>query len=208
MNDCIVNEFLLWQKNNVTIKVGSDTKEASKGIDSLTSKDEHFCQRCKNSAPVNAMVKLGVAVSGLGTAFSALTGAAKAVSATVADLTNIYKVQAMAETQLETAARNNPYLNGANVTNLKNYASQLQSISVYGDEQLSAAGRTESEIMDIMSASIDVAASGSMSLESAVKNLNQTYAGTSGQLGVSLANKPYDYDTLQNSMCFFNLLLS
>lgn len=174
-----------------------------------------FANAVKNSAPVNAMAKLGVAASGLGTAFSALTGAAKAVSATVADLTNTYKVQAMAETQLETAARNNPYLNGANVTNLKNYASQLQSISVYGDEQLlpmmaplSAAGRTESEIMDIMSASIDVAASGSMSLESAVKNLNQTYAGTSGQLGVSLANKPYDYDTLQNSMCFFNLLLS
>lgn len=52
--------------------------------------------------------------------------------------------------------------------------------------QLAAAGRTQEEIQNVMSAALDLSASGTMSLESAVKNLNKTYAGMSGELGESI----------------------
>lgn len=104
-----------------------------------------------------------------------------------------YRVQIQAETQLATAVKNNPYLNSESVRKLKEYASELQNIGTIGDEellpmmaQLASAGRTEAEIQDIMSVSLDIAASGTMSLESAVKNLNKTYSGLSGELGASI----------------------
>ena len=73
---------------------------------------------------------------------------------------------------------------------MKNYASELQKISTVGDEelipmmaQLAAAGRTQEEIQSIMSAALDVSASGMMSLDSAVTALNKTYSGSVGLLG-------------------------
>ncbi len=175
---------------NVTIKVGSDVKEATAGINKVAKQINSLANTIKKSSPVATLGNIGSAVTGLGTAFKAVTGAVKAAAACVSDLSETYKVQARAETQLETAAKNNPYLNSTSVTSLKNYASQLQSISTYGDEQLlpmmaelAAAGRNEEQIMDIMAASIDVAASGTMSLDSAVKALNGTYQGNVGALG-------------------------
>lgn len=52
--------------------------------------------------------------------------------------------------------------------------------------QLAAAGRNQNEIQNIMSAALDVSASGAMSLESAVRNLNKTYSGLSGELGETI----------------------
>ncbi|UKI52771.1 MAG: hypothetical protein L6V86_06350 [Treponema sp.] len=52
--------------------------------------------------------------------------------------------------------------------------------------QLAAAGRTQAEIQEIMSAALDISASGAMSMESAVKNLNKTFSGLSGELGESV----------------------
>ena len=49
--------------------------------------------------------------------------------------------------------------------------------------QLAAAGRTESEIQSIIKASADLAASGTTTFDGAVKNLNKTYSGLSGELG-------------------------
>lgn len=179
---------------NVTIKVGSDVKEATDGINKVAKQINSLANTIKKSSPVATLGNIGSAVTGLGTAFKAVTGAVKAAAACVSDLSETYKVQARAEKQLETAAKNNPYLNSTSVTSLKNYASQLQSISTYGDEQLlpmmaelAAAGRNEEQIMDIMAASIDVAASGTMSLDSAVKALNGTYQGNVGALGEQIS---------------------
>ena len=112
------------------------------------------------------------------------------VIAVVNDLTDAYKTQQKAETQLEAAARNNPFLSSSNVQSLKDYASELQGISTFGDEelipfmaQLASAGRTQDEIMKIMAASVDIAASGAMSLDSAVRNLNKSFGGLAGELG-------------------------
>jgi len=125
-----------------------------------------------------------------GATFAAITTAVKTTTKVIKETTEAYKVQAKAETQLEQAAKNNPYLNKSSVAQLKNFVSQLQSISTVGDEQmlplmaqLAAAGRTQTEIQDILSAALDVSASGMMSLDSAVTQLNATYSGNVGLLG-------------------------
>lgn len=169
----------------VSIKINADSKNAESGIDKLEKKLKSFG---KNSALTGA-AKLGAAVTGIGTAFTAATKAIGAAVKALGECSEAYKVQEKAEKSLEMAARNNPLLNESSVKALKNYASELQSVSNYGDEQLipmmtrlAASGRSQQEIMQIMGAAVDIAASGTMSLESAVSNLNKTYTGTAGKL--------------------------
>lgn len=175
-------------KNNVDIKIEANTKQAAQGIDKLTEKFNKFAKDTNSS--LSKFSRLGSAVSGVQAAFSMLTGAMGKAQEAINETIDLYNKQAQAEIQLESAAKNNPYLNAASVQSLKEYAGELQSISTFGDEelipmmaQLAAAGRTQAEIQDIMSASVDIAASGTMSLDSAVKNLNKTYSGLSGELG-------------------------
>lgn len=114
----------------------------------------------------------------------------KKVKAVIDECSEAYRVQAKAETQLEAAAKNNPMLNGQSVVKLKAFASEIQRVSTIGDEQLlpfmaqlASAGRTQAEIQDIITAAVDLEASGLMSLDSAVSQLNATYNGTVGMLG-------------------------
>ena len=139
----------------------------------------------------------GSSLGNLANSFTSIIAPAGAVAGTIAvigksvkALSDAYRKQAQAETQLETAAKNNPYLNEANVATLKSFASELQSISTVGDEellpmmaQLAANGRTQKEIMDITRAAVDLSASGTMDLNSAVSALNATYNGMAGTLG-------------------------
>ena len=177
------------KKPEVSIKVTADSKKAEQGINKVTSKLNDFKKKLegfsRSGSPVAGFANLSVAVSGIGAAFSGVTKAVGQAVSALNECADAWKVQLNAERSLETAARNNPFLNGQSVKGLKEYASQLQSISNFGDEellplmaQLAAAGRTQAEIMDIMSAAVDVAASGSMSLDAAVKGLNQTYSGS------------------------------
>lgn len=180
-----------------TIKVTSDIKSAESGIDKLTSELNKFA---KNNQTLNSLSKLNGAfqltkgvVGGATTTLKTGAEVIKKVGAEMERLTEAANVQIKAETQLAQAAKNNPYLDDNSVIQLKNYASKLQSITAVGDEaliplmaQLAAAGRTQAEIQDIMSAALDVSASGTMSLESAVKNLNKTFSGLSGELGESI----------------------
>ena len=190
---------------NVTIKIDSDTKGAESGINKISKELNSFANNVKKG-PLDNAAKLGAAVTGVGTAFSAVTGAIKAASAAIHECTEAYNIQAKAERQLEVAAKNNPYLNNTNVTNLKNYAAQLQELTTYGDEQLlpmmaelAASGRTEEQIMQVMGAAVDVAASGTMSLDAAVSALNKTYSGTAGTLGKTNAQiKALTEDELKN----------
>ena len=52
--------------------------------------------------------------------------------------------------------------------------------------KLAAAGRTQEEIFDAWQSLLIWQRSGSMSLESAVSNLNKAYGGLSGELGESI----------------------
>ena len=170
----------------IEIDVGINQNEFSKGLNRIASRLKAF----GNSPSLKALSNIGNSITGVASGYKIVTDSIKKVTASVEEMSEAYKTQKTAETALTQAAKNNPYLLSESVKHLKDYASELQSISTYGDEellpfmaQLASAGRTKQEIMDIMSASIDVAASGSMSLESAVRNLNKTFSGLSGELG-------------------------
>ncbi len=176
---------------NVSIKIGADSKEAEAGLNAVTAKLNTFAKQAqKTQKPFIELLKAGNTV---GRSFGYVKSAISAVAQTFSDLAESYNTQAKAETQLENAAKNNPYLNDYSVSKLKSFASELQSISTYGDEELlplmaelASAGRTQAEITEIMSAAVDVAASGTMSLDSAVKGLNSSYSGSIGTLGRTL----------------------
>lgn len=149
-------------------------------------------------AKLKGLSKSGsTSLGGLVGSFAAVATVAGTVAGTIAlvnkgikAISAAYIEQTKAEKQLEIAARNNPYLNDSNVSALRNYASEIQSLTVYSEgellpmmAQLSASGRTQQQIMDIMGAAVDVAASGTMDLNSAVSALNATYNGMAGTLG-------------------------
>lgn len=169
----------------INIETRLDTQKTEKDLKSLSNKLSSFGQSIQSK-----FKNVSMPFTELSSALGLVKGAVSTVSAVVSDLSNAYRKQAQAETQLETAVRNNPYLNEANVATLKFFASELQSISTVGDEellpmmaQLAANGRTQKEIMDITRAAVDLSASGTMDLNSAVSALNATYNGMAGTLG-------------------------
>lgn len=182
-----------------TIKITSDTKDAESGLDKVSKKINEFSKNNQQSLGgvqrFNNAIKGAVkSFSSIGVAVGAAVGAIKKINDVVSETTNLYKEQIKAERQLETAAKNNPYLDETSVDQLKDFASAMQKVSNVGDEELipmmaelAAAGRTQDEIQSIMSAALDVSASGMMSLDSAVSALNKTFSGTAGQLGNQIA---------------------
>ena len=165
-----------------------DTKIDETGLDKgLGSVDK----KLKDTEKVTGST--GKAFGAMALKMAGAAAAIKIVGDVVSDLSDAYKKQEKAETQLEAAAKNNPYLTDSSVVQLKAYTSELQGLSTTGDEELlpfmaslAAAGRTQDEIMQIMSASLDMAASGAFSLDGAVRNLNKSYGGLSGELGESI----------------------
>ena len=184
------------------VKIGADVKEAKDGINKITEE----LNKLSKSAQESSFSKLSKSVAAFGTTFKLATDAVKKVNESIKENIELSRKQQQAETQLAAAAKNNPYLTEVSVIQLKKYAGELQSISTIGDEellpmmaQLASAGRTQEEIQNIMSAALNVSANGAMSLESAVKNLNKTFSGLSGELGESVpAIKNLTKEELQN----------
>ncbi len=169
-------------------KIEKDNKRAVDAfINSQRRRVESNEDAEKSFLGLNSSMLKGVGIIG------GAVAAFKALSSAVKDTTEAYKIQESAEVTLEASAKNNPYLNGSAVERLKEYASQLQQTTVYGDEgtiqlmaQLAATGKTESQILDIIAASADLAASGMITFEGAVRNLSKTYSGMAGELGESI----------------------
>ena len=169
----------------IDIDTRINTQNLDKDVKSVDSKLKSLSKT--GSSSLGGLVN---SFASAATAAGAVVGAVALVSKGIKETTEAYRKQAKAETQLETAAKNNPYLNEASVATLKSFASELQSISTVGDEellpmmaQLAANGRTQKEIMDITRAAVDLSASGMMDLNSAVSALNATYNGMAGTLG-------------------------
>ena len=196
---------------NVSIKFKSDTKEAKKNIDNLTSSLNKLGKDAKN----DSVSKLGdawkrtsntIKGAGLGAVIAAEVKLLKQELQAIKDTAEAFNVQLKAETKLAQAAKNNPYMDGTGVKRLEEFAGQLQSISDYGDEELIpmmtelvASGRTEAQVMDIMSASIDVAAGSGKSLQSVIDMLNKSYTGEAGKLStLSAETKNLTKEQLQN----------
>ena len=154
---------------------------AGKTIDAGANKGKGFADNLK-----------GISSRAVATA-GAVAGVAVAVKKTVDALNDCeaaYKVQRNAEIALQQAAKNNPYLNDESVYNLRNFASELQSMSNIGDEQslkvmaqLAAMGRTEEQIQAIMKAAADMSAVTGNSIQNVAVQLNKTYSGLAGELG-------------------------
>lgn len=161
----------------INIKTKIDNTDLEKGLKETKGKLNDLSGKLKTGAK-------------LGAAFSVAAVAIKATAKAIGETVKAYETQKKAEIQLEQAAKNNPYLDSRSVKQLKQYASELQTIGTIGDEvllpqmaQLASAGRTQEEIQKIMSAALDVSASGMMSLDSAVQQLNASYSGNVGMLG-------------------------
>lgn len=154
---------------------------AGKTLDAGAKKGKGFADNLKGISTGAVAAAAGVA------------GVAVAVKKTVDalnDCEKAYKVQRNAEIALQTAAKNNPYLNDESVYNLRNFASELQSMSNIGDEQslqvmaqLAAMGRTEEQIQAIMKAAADMSAVTGNSIQNVSAQLNKTYSGLAGELG-------------------------
>ena len=195
----------------VNTKIGVDSKEAQTKIDKLTASFNKLGKEAKN----DSISKLGnswkrttstIKGAGLGAVIAAEVKLLKQELQALKDTAEAFNVQLKAETKLAQAAKNNPYMDGTGVKRLEEFAGQLQSISDYGDEELIpmmtelvASGRTEAQVMDIMSASIDVAAGSGKSLQSVIDMLNKSYTGEAGKLStLSAETKNLTKEQLQN----------
>lgn len=165
------------KESDTTNKNTKEQDKASKATKDATKLNLNF---------IDKLAKTSVAGIALGAAVKGLTSA-------VSDLTNSYKEQERAEILLESAIKNNPYLNKENENQLKAFAREMQNISGVSDElimqmqaQLIISGRTQQETMNIVEASLNIAATGAMSFDSAVRNLNKTFSGLAGELGESV----------------------
>lgn len=180
---------------SVKNKVQNTSKDLAKGTKATNALKTAFNET--GGAAAGFAGKMGSIATSGGAAAAGITAAvlaAKKYIETLKEANEAYKVQEKAEKALQQAADNNPYLNGESVRRLKDYASELQSVSDYGDEatidimaQLASTGRTESEIMRIMGAAADYAAAKHIDLKSAAETLNSTYSGMAGTMGRQIA---------------------
>ena len=179
----------------VKINTKLDTSGVDKGIKDLNKKLDDAGKSIDNAGKKSKTLNtnLGGISKGAVAAAGAVAGVAVAVKKTVDALNDCeaaYKIQRNAEIALQQAAKNNPYLNNESVYNLRNFASELQSMSNIGDEvslkvmsQLAATGRNEEQIMQIMKAAADMAAVTGEDIASAATKLNATLNGNAGTLG-------------------------
>ena len=126
-----------------------------------------------------AISKMGKAVGIATTAYFGATGLINAFSRTI----ELASMQEQAEKQLEFAL-------GKTSVALLNQASALQKVTTFGDEAiisqqafLASLDFTETQIKDIINASVDLSSATGITLESAVRNTAKTFSGLSGELG-------------------------
>lgn len=186
---------------NIKADITANTKGYEAGIKKAQESTKKFStsvskviQGLGKNGLVGALGSIGLASAGLSATLGVVVKIAKQVAQTVSECTEAYRKQAIAEKQLSVAVKNNPLLSTDSARALRNYASELQSITNYGDEELIpmmanlvSLGRTESETMDIMRVATDYAAGANISLSTAITQLNATLNGNLGRLGLQNA---------------------
>ena len=165
-------------------------KKAQKASKNLSSTVSSVIKGLGKNGLVGALGAVGLASSGLSATLGTVVKVAKQVSKAINECTEAYKTQLVAERALNTAIQNNPFVTGESAKALKQFASEMQKVSNYGDEELIpmmtnliSLGRTETETMQIMSVAMDMSAGMGISLDSAITQLNATLNGNIGRLG-------------------------
>ena len=168
----------------------SGVNDAIKSSKKLSSTISGAIKGLGKNGLVGALGSVGLALGGVGLALGVAKKAFQAVSKVVGECTEAYKKQHIAEEQLRQAVNNNPYVTGESTRALLDFASAIQKTSNYGDEELIpfmtkliSSGRSEAETMKIMQTAVDMSATGVMSLDQAVNQLNATMNGNIGRLG-------------------------
>lgn len=168
----------------------SGVNDAVKSSKKLSSTISGAIKGLGKNGLVGALGSVGLALGGVGLALGVAKKAFQAVSKVVGECTEAYKKQHIAEEQLRQAINNNPYVSGESTKALLDFASAIQKTSNYGDEELIpfmtkliSSGRSEAETMKIMQTAVDMSATGVMSLDQAVNQLNATMNGNIGRLG-------------------------
>lgn len=182
---------------NISAQITADTKGFESGVKKAQSASKKLGKSITDvvkgfgkSGLSGAITSAGLALGGIGLAVGTAVKAIKGITKALGECAEAYKVQLNAERALDTAIRNSPFVSGSASKALKDYASELQKVSNLGDEeiipqmtQLIATGRTEAEVMKIIATASDMSASGAMSFDQAVTQLNATLNGNIGRLG-------------------------
>ena len=182
---------------SVGTKVTADVSNFEKGMNKAEKSLKGFSDKLANSIDrlgkkglIGSMANVTLAVGGLTKSFNTVIKFAKDVGKAINECTEAYKGQVIAERALDTAIQNNPFISGASSKALKQFASDMQKVTNYGDEQLIpmmtnlvSLGRTEAETMQIMSVAMDMSAGMGISLDTAITQLNATLNGNIGRLG-------------------------
>ena len=168
----------------------SGVNKAQKASKNLSSTVSNVVKGLGKNGLVGALGAVGLASSGLSATLGTVVKVARKVSQAMGECTEAYKQQLIAERSLDTAIQNNPFVTGASANALKQFASEMQKVSNYGDEELIpmmanlvSLGRTEAETMQIMSVAMDMSAGMGISLDAAITQLNATLNGNIGRLG-------------------------
>ena len=171
-------------------KFSSGVKNAQKSTKKLSSAIGNITKGFGKGGLAGSITSAGLALGGIGLAVGVAVKAFQKLGKTIGECSEAYKKQSKAEIALETAIKNSSVVTDTATKSLKDYASQLQKTTNLGDEeilpmmtQLIAAGRTEAEVMQIISTASDMSASGVISFDTAVTQLNATLNGNIGRLG-------------------------
>lgn len=151
-----------------------ETKEALKPVDNL---NKSFASITKSFAPLTAGVVAAVA-------------AVKNLSASVTECTNVWAQNEIAMKRIDFAGKVNPALRST-TAELKNFANELsaltngwyQSGEVMESMTTLLYDKTTPQIKEIISAATDLSIAMGTDLNSAVTQLNNTFAGNVGTLG-------------------------
>lgn len=182
---------------SISAKITMDTSGYDSGVKKAQSASKKLSKSITDvvkgfgkSGLSGAITSAGLALGGIGLAVGTAVKAIKGMAKALGECAEAYKVQLQAERALDTAINNSPFVSGTASKALKDYASQMQKVSNLGDEeiipqmtQLIATGRTEAEVMKIIATASDMSASGAMSFDQAVTQLNATLNGNIGRLG-------------------------
>ncbi len=182
---------------NISAQITADTKGFESGVKKAQASSKKLSKSITDvvkgfgkSGLSGAITSAGLALGGIGLAVGTAVKAIKGITKALGECAEAYKVQLQAERALDTAISNSPYVSGTASKALKDFASEMQKVSNLGDEeiipqmtQLIATGRTEAEVMKIIATASDMSASGAMSFDQAVTQLNATLNGNIGRLG-------------------------
>ena len=171
-------------------KFSSGVKKAQTSSKKLSSVISGVTKGFGKGGLLGAVTSTGLALGGIGLAVGVAVKTFQKLSKTIGECTEAYKKQLNAERALDTAIKNSPIMTESASKNLKEFASQIQKTSNIGDEellpmmaQLVATGRNEAEVMKIIQTATDMSATGTISLDTAITQLNATLNGNIGRLG-------------------------